>query len=141
MLTLRKVYKSDFDNFEPIDMQAIEFLNYFAINFEEDQPHNFAFECDGEIVLLISLREMWPGVYDSFTIFSKHWRPVFYKSVSRAAKNYLKNINYDRIQHLVSCERPWTHKMAKMFGMKCETPDGMDKYVSGEKRYMYAIVS
>jgi len=141
MLTLRAINNSDFETFSPIDIQSKEFLDFFAGFYKPEDPHNFAVVFNGNIVLLIGMREMWPGVFDTYTLFSKHWKPVYFKTISRLVKKYIAEMKYDRIQHLVSCNRSWTHKMVKLFGFKNETPDGMDKYIGGEKRYMYAIVS
>jgi len=140
MLTLRPTSEDDFELFNVIDLQRDEYSLFVTDHFDDRLPHMFTFYCGSNPVLLIGIKEMWPMVFDSYTIFSKHWKPIHFRSVLSISKKYLKFIEYDRIQHLVDEERPWTHKMARFLGMECETPNGLKKYVGGETRYMYVLV-
>lgn len=141
MLTLRPTSEYDFELFDVIDLQREEYRIFVEDHFDEMAPHMFTFYYGDSPVLLIGIKEMWPMVFDSYTIFSKKWKPVHFRSVLSLTKKYLKFIEYDRIQHLVAESRPWTHKMAKFLGMECETPNGLKKYVGGQTRYMYVLVN
>lgn len=140
MLTLKTTKREDFFKFNVIDIQIEELNTLLEYHFNEKEPHMFTVFKDDTPVLLIGLKEMWPMVFDSYTVFSKEWKYMYFRHVLRMAKKYLKYIKYDRIQHLVSEKRDWTHKMANLFEMTCETPNGMKKYVGGQTRYLYVLV-
>lgn len=126
--------------FIPIDEQRDEFSAMCHLFYGKNEMHNFCLLKDDMPVLLVGMKEVWRGVYDTYILFSKSWKPLYYRPIIRAAKGYFDFLDYDRIQHLVRCERPWTHKMARAFGFVNETPDGMQKYMGGKDYFMYAIV-
>lgn len=141
MLTFEKLEPGHFNNFDPIDIQDQETKT--TIDFVRDNdigPHNVAVIADGKVVLIVGIFEIWDKVFSSYTLFSKHWKPIYYKYISAFFLSYLKYLDYDRIQHMVSCDRDWTHKMARFFGFKLETPMPMKKYMYGKDYYMYALV-
>lgn len=141
MLTIERLKLAHFDVFEPIDIQALETQNTIEFIKQTDIGiHNAAVFDNGKIVLIFGLFELWQGVFSSYTLFSKHWKPMYYRTVTRFFREYIKELDFDRIQHMVSCDRKWTHKMAKLFGFKNETPEPLKKYMYGKDYYMYAIV-
>lgn len=107
----------DFLSFEPIDLQVGEIANFFAIHPEIE--HSAVILNDDDVpVLIIALREISDGIFESYTIFSKHWKTVYYKYVYRFVRVYLEGLDYESIIHYVQEERPWTKRMARFFKMK-----------------------
>lgn len=138
MLQLKYLTDEDIVKFDPIDIQSDEFQMMVDSFYGKRKGKMFVFESDGVPVLIIGLFEKWSRVFDSITIFSKKWKPVYYKSVIRKAKDYYTKIDCDRIEHMVNCERPWTCKMALAFGF--EYVATFRKYYNGIDYKLYEIV-
>lgn len=140
MLTIKRIDKQDLVRFIPIEIQRgydIEAIADFVVYGNE--PHFYAFYDGENPVLLIGLKEKWPRVFDSFTIFSVYWKPAHYKDVLKKARAYLLDLDYDRIEHMVHCDRPWTEKMANAFGFSyCAT---LRKYANGKDYKLYEVVN
>lgn len=60
--------------------------------------------------------ENTPGMFWSYTLFSEKWRPSYYGFAVKYARNYLNFLDFNEIWHIVDKGKPWTVKMAKMFG-------------------------
>lgn len=139
MLTIEPLEKKHLLSFVPIKGQEEEFQTLCEITFGKHEMHNFCALDDNGMVLLFGMKEKWAGVYDTYTIFSDLWRPVYYKTMSRVAKGYFDYLDYDRIEHLVKCSRPWTDKIAEIFGFEYRTT--LRKYINGNDYKLYEIVN
>ena len=138
MLQLKYLTDADLELFIPIDIQENEFEMIVDSFYNKRKGKMFIFENDGVPVLIIGMFEKWDRVYDTITIFSKYWKPSFYKTVIKKAKDYFAIIDCDRIEHMVNCERPWTCKMAELFGFKYVAT--FRKYYNGIDYKLYEIV-
>lgn len=138
MLTIEPLTKEHLLSFQPIDGQEEEFKTLCEISYPRPEMHNFAVLNDDELVLLVGMKEKWAGVFDTYTVFADGWKPVFYKTLTRVAKGYFDYLDYDRIEHLVKCDRPWTDKMARMFGFKYVAT--LRKYINGRDYKLYEVV-
>lgn len=138
MLTSRKTTDNDFLLFAPSPDQLDEFSMIREIFYGYDKENCLTVLDGDNPVLLIGMREKWHKVYDTFTIYSASWKPVYFKSFVKIAKDYFSNIDYDRIEHLISCDRPWTDKTARFFGFKYNTT--FKKYINGKDYKLYEIV-
>lgn len=138
MLTIDKIKNEHLIAFIPLDGQEEEFETLFEIYYNSNEPHGFCFLKDGIPVLLIGLKQKWHRVFDTFTVFSKSWKPVYYKTVVKESNSYFRKLDCDRIEHLIRCDRPWTDKMAKLFGFKYNTT--FHKYCNGQDFKLYEVV-
>ena len=118
-------------SFVPVEMQIRDMQNTLEFVYNKDLAHQYCFYDDDGPILLAGMVEVADDVYDTYTIFSDKWKPGYFKYFSRAFKGYIKHVSYDIILHVVSNERPWTHKMIKMFGF--------EKYKDAEDHTIYAI--
>lgn len=123
----------------PLEGQEDEFQTLVELFYNRNEMHNFCFVDDETPVLMVGLKEKWANVYDSYTVFSPTWNPVFYKKVIRIAKGYLDKLDYDRIEHLAHCDRPWTDRMLKAFGFQYNTT--LENYIGGKDFKLYEIVN
>ena len=139
MLTIEPLDKSHLLSFRPMVGQEQEFQTLCDINYPRPEIHNFCVMNDDDMVLLIGMKEKWAGVYDTYTVFSDGWKPVYYKTLVRVVKGYFEHLDYDRIEHLVRCDRPWTDKMARMFGFEYNTT--FRKYAHGRDYKLYEVVN
>lgn len=139
MLTIEPLRKDHALSMVFRDDQKDEVVFLMSALLGQNHEHAFCFLNDGEPVLIIGLCENWKKVFGSYTFFSKSWHPSFMITVVKASKKYLKNLEYDRIEHLVSCGRPWTDKMARLFGFRYVAT--LEKYINGENYKLYEIVN
>lgn len=138
MLTSRVITDDDLTSFIPMDGQEDDFLNICDIFYQKPKGESLVV-LDKEIpVLLIGMRERWHKVYDTFTIYSNSWKPIYFREFVKLAKDYFEKIDYDRIEHLISCDKPWTDKTAKFFGFTYNTT--LLKYINSKDYKLYEIV-
>lgn len=140
---VRPLTSDDFIGFEPIDVQKEDFLlTKAAFDTAPQMPPHQACACDkdGNPVLLFGFIEAWPGVYESWTIFGKKWKPVMYGSAKQWLSNYLQLLDFDRVQHTISEDMPWMHRVIQYLGFQCETDVPLRKYRDGKDCYMYSVI-
>lgn len=118
MLMIKPADDEVFSSFIPVELQIKDMEKTINFLYGKDLPHNYCFYDEDGDVLMTGLYEISPGVFDSYTIFSENWKPLYYKYATRFFKKYINHINYDIIFHVVKKDRPWTIKMVKMFGFK-----------------------
>lgn len=138
MLMIEPLQNKHFHKFSPIAIQEREFEAICDIFYNKNDMHNFCFLHNGMPVLIVGLKEKWDKVFDSYTIFSTEWKPIYYKQVIKAVKFYLGKLDYDRIEHLCHIDREWTCKMIEMFGF--EFVARLRKYIGGQDRLLYEVV-
>lgn len=129
-----KTNKKHLEMFNPIDIQLKEYLDLFCM----EPDVSFTVIVDSEPVLIFGLYNNRPNVYYAFTVFSAGWKPKYYKHIIKWSKLFFEKFSFERIEHLISCDRPWAHKMIKLFGFTCEGI--LRKYSEGKDYYMYAVV-
>lgn len=139
MLILEPITNRHLQEFVPIKGQEQELETLRELFYDRNEPHQFCLLNGQEPVLLLGMKEKWVRVFDTYTVFSPSWKPVYYKSVIRAAKGYFRFLEYDRIEHLTHCDRPWTDKMAKAFGF--EYAATLRKYINGKDYKLYEMVN
>lgn len=138
MLTHKVITKEDLVEFVPLPYQYEEYQTVIDILDAGLLPDAHMFYDNGIPVAIVSVYEKWPKVFDTMTVFSIAWTPKCFKYVIKYAKAYIDNMDYDRIEHIVRCNRPWTDKMARAFGFKfCAL---MRKYYAGQDVKLYEIV-
>lgn len=139
---VRPLNDKDFDGFEPIDVQRQDFEDMKALILGNDvMPHQgCACNSKGEPVLLFGFVEVWPRVFEVWTLFSKKWRKTMYATAREWTANYCRLLDFDRIQHTISEDRPWMHRVIQYMGFKCETDIPLRKYRDGKDCYVYSII-
>jgi len=139
-LTVRPIEIGDFDSFEPIELQAGHHDQIRNIMNERGWPAHQAigFDKDGRAILMSGWFEMWPGVYDVWTLFSKDWNPRYYKSATDWFKNYCGLMEFTRAQHILFESRMWMVPVLERFGFEREAY--LKKYINGENCYIYSII-
>lgn len=139
MLTLNLLEDKDLVEFCPIALQAQEYETIKEIYYEKDKSGIFVFRYQDTPILIIGLMQKWPRVYDTATLYSEKWKPVYFKEVIKKAKEFILSFDYDRIEHMVHCDRPWTDKMVKAFGFTYNTT--IRKAYGGKDFKLYEIVN
>lgn len=114
-LMIRMTLNNDFLDFSPTELQLKEFMDVYIV-FGKN-IHQYTMLKKGEPVLLIGLNEFAPKNFEVYTIFSKNWKPVYYKDVINFTRQYVEKLDYDRIIHHVHEDRPWTIRMAEVLGL------------------------
>lgn len=138
MLTVRYTTDQDYERFIADDSQKAEFETVAEMFYGFQKPHCLTLLDNNEPVILIGMAEKWNRVYDTFTIYSKLWKPIYFRSFVKIAKEYFSKVDCDRIEHLISCDRPWTDKTARLFGFKYNCT--LHKYINGKDYKLYEIV-
>lgn len=138
MLILEWLDRRHLLDFSPMEGQEEEYITVCDYYWNNPSSLAFCFSDKNGPVLMIGLEEKWEKVYDTFTIFSRNWKPVYYKDAIREARNFFKDFRCDRIEHLVRTDRPWTDKMAKMFGFEYNCT--LHKYINGQDYKLYEVV-
>jgi hypothetical protein len=118
MLMIKPSTDQVLSSFVPSCLQIEDMQTTLDFVYGKDLPHQFCFYDEDGPVLLVGMLEIYHNIYDTYTVFSDNWKALYFKPVTRFFKGYIKNINYDMIFHVVSNDRPWTHKMIKLFGFK-----------------------
>lgn len=139
MLTIEGLKKEHIDAMNCLDIQSWEFDEFKNNSLVFSAPHNYCFLFDGEPVLIIGLFEKWPKCFGTYTFFSKNWNFIYYKTIVKVVKSYINYLEYDRIEHLISVDRPWTDRLVKIFGFEYNCT--MRKYFNGKDYKLYEIVS
>lgn len=140
MLTLDSLTDKDLRDFFPIPLQKEEFETIRDLFYGKEKSNIFVFkDTDGVPVLITGVMEKWPRVYDTATVYSAAWRPVYFKHVLKKAKLFFSSFDCDRIEHMVHCDRPWTDKLAQAFGFKFNTV--VRKAYNGKDFKLYEIVN
>lgn len=140
---VRELRESDIKGFVPIPVQQKDFEDTVkAFDAIDQYPDHQACACNsnGEPVLLFGFLEMWPRVYEAWTIFGEKWSPMLYPEAREWLSTYCKHLDFDRIQHTISEDRPWMHRVIQYLGFQCETDVPLRKYLDGKDAYMYAII-
>ncbi len=138
MLINKQLTDEHIEAFVPLEEQSADCETLYSLYYKKDKKGSFAIIADDEVVLIMGIREKWNNVYDTFTIFSPNWKPIYYREVLMQSKDYFSKLKYDRIEHLISCDRPWTDKMASMFGFTYAAT--LRKYINGKDYKLYEIV-
>lgn len=104
------------ETFEPIEMQVLSMQDTVAM-FKDGYPMHQCAVFDGDkCVLIMGLIEEYDGVFWTWTLFGKMFKPIHYRAFIRFWKNYLNHLEYSSISHIIDKEKPWTRHMVKSLG-------------------------
>jgi len=140
---VRPLHEADFDGFDPIDLQSddFQFMKKYILDMDAMPDHQAcACNMDGDPVLLFGVVEVWPRVFEIWTVFGKKWKKMMYADAREWLARYCDLLDFDRIQHTIRDDRPWMHRSIQFLGFTCETDVPLRKYQDGHDCYMYSIV-
>jgi hypothetical protein len=140
---VRPLRDSDFDFFDPIDVQIGDFAitKSAFMSIDDFPPHQASIvDSSGNIVLMTGLVEVRENVYDTWILFSKAWRTPMYRFLRHLLSDYLSNMKFDKVYHAVRVDRDWMCKAIGLIGFKCENHKPLTKYIDGIDCYMYSII-
>lgn len=136
-LTVSPLQLSDFDNFDPIELQAADLPDMLSMFTNYMPPHQgMARNSEGEPVLMFGFYEISPKVFEMWTVFSKNWSPVLYPSSAEWMNKYCELLEFDRLQHVLLADRIWMQRVLEYLGFEQEAY--LKKYVSGQDCFIYA---
>ena len=136
-LTVSPLEISDFDDFDPIELQETDLPEMKALFTEHMPPHQaMARNLSGEPVLMFGFYEIGPKVYEMWTVFSKNWSPILYPSSAEWLNKYFDLLDFDRVQHVLLADRIWMQRVLEYLGFEQEAY--LKKYVSGQDCFIYA---
>lgn len=119
-LTLEPLSLDILKSFDVIDIQQ-EDKAFLIESFSDGlPPHQGCFSVDGVPILLIGITNKTEecGLYWTWTLFGKSFHPKYYKSIIKQCNHYRSLLALDGIYHIIDVGKPWTRKMAKIFGFK-----------------------
>lgn len=139
-LTVRPLEANDFEEIDIIDLQRNDLGNMRNIVLGDGVlPHQATgLNNNGDIVLMSGFVELWPKVFDVWTLFSNKWNPRLYKGATQWFDNYCNLLEFDRLQHILVSDRPWMKPVLQRFGFYEEGL--MRKYANGQDCYSYARI-
>ena len=139
-LTVEPLSFDHFSEVDAIDLQK-EDVGFMKDVFEKSgmpEHQGCARDRQGNIVLLFGLYQISHKVYEVWTIFTKHWKPIFYPSSRAWIDRYLGLLDYVRVQHIIYADRPWTCKIIEYMGFERETLVPLKKMINGKDCHIYA---
>lgn len=139
MLTLDTATDMDLAAFVPMELQRAEYATIKELFYGKPKDGIFVFRDGDSPMLIIGLMPKWPRVYDTATLYSVNWKPIYFRQVIKKAKEFFLFFDYDRIEHMIHCDRPWTDKMIEAFGFTYNTT--IRKAYGGKDFKLYEIVN
>lgn len=101
-----------------------------AVEGYEQWPPHWGIIMDGDDpIYIIGLYHLGDAHYDSFTIFSKHYKPKHLRFVIKFVKDYMSMLEYQSIKHVVEEDDIAMNKYIKLMGFTLdEVKDGKATY-------------